>query len=219
MNEKEIFIKNLIEASGLHGMKEIDLHKSLFSMNDVNSFVYTLKKAFELNNTNWLTTSYLISQDFEEKWTSWHQIDEKFSEEWGFKKKQPGCYIYGLFEDNAPIGKANFLDEKVFYIGESRAITRNCMLGRRGDFVSTVRNDPLCPYGCGTSFKKHFGSQKLNFVYQAYLPLPASKCLTKETDLLVQYYKKYGRLPICNFYTDENRIKKIVYSLENFYNE
>jgi hypothetical protein len=216
MNEKDIFIKNIIEASGLHGMKEIDLHRNLFSLNNVSSFVYTLKKAFESKNLDWLSCTELVNEDFEEQWTSWHHIDEKYSESWGFKKNQPGCYIYGLFK-NPPNNKpANFLSDEVFYIGQSRSTKRNCMLGRKKDFISTVRNDPLCPYGCGTSFIQKIGKEQIDFVYQAYLPLPASKCLERETDLLIDYYKKYNRLPVCNFYRDENRIKKLSSNLNTF---
>jgi hypothetical protein len=219
MNKKETFIKNLIYASGQHGMKEVDLHKGLFSLNDIDKFIYSLKKAFELKGSEWLTSSHLIYQDFKENWSHWHHVDEKYSKEWGFDKKHPGCYVYGLFLEKPENKPADFLCEEVFYIGESRAISRNCMIGRRGDFISTVRNEPLCPYGCGTSFKKYFGKEKIDYVYQAYLPLPSYKCLERETELLVQYYQKYKKLPVCNFHTDENRIKKLSSNLENFLNE
>jgi hypothetical protein len=214
--DKKTLIQNLVFASGAHGLNEVDLYKNLQTLKDIDGFIYTLKKAFELKGSEWLTSTHSISEEFEEKWSSWHHIDEQYSTEWGFKKNQPGCYIYGLF-GTPPDGVADFLSENVFYIGESRAISRNCMLGRRGDFVSTVRNDPLCPYGCGTSFLTHFGKEKIDYVYQAYLPMPAHLCLKKETELLTDYYVKYQCLPKCNYVTDETRIKKLAHSLNRFF--
>jgi hypothetical protein len=215
MTEKEIFISNLFKASGGHGLTELQLHKELYSSNDINMLVYTIKKAVELNGNSWLSVTESYDEETVGTWSTWHQIDEKYSPEWGFKKTQPGCYIYGLF-DTPPTGQANHLMDEVFYIGESRAVTRNCMLGRRGDFVSTVRNNPHCPYGCGTSFLNIFGKENIDKVYQAYLPTPAYQCKKKESDLLVEYYKKYGKIPVCNYHTDLNRIAKLASNLENF---
>ena len=76
--------------------------------------------------------------------------------------------MYGLFSENGPPDNVDILDPGVIYIGESRATTRNCMLGRRTDFKGTVRNDRLSPYGCGTAFKEKYGKEKIDHVYQAY---------------------------------------------------
>ena len=69
-----------------------------------------------------------------------------------------------MFEQGPPDGSASFLDTNVIYIGESRATTRNCMLGRRTDFKGTVKND---------DFKKWLGfdiksliKKKKTFIYE-----------------------------------------------------
>ena len=82
------------------------------------------------------------------------------------------------------------------------------MLGRRTDFKGTVRNPRLQPYGCGTVFKEQFGQDKINFVYQAYLPMHPSYCKTIELDLLSEYYKKFQKIPICNPELDLSKVKK-----------
>ena len=51
--------------------------------------------------------------------------------------------------------------------------------------------------------------QKIEQVYQAYYPVPAYKCKKQETQFLVDYFKKYKRLPMCNHINDYNRISKL----------
>ena len=210
MDAKTVFIKNLVYASGGHGLSEEDLHKNLQSLVDVNKFIYTITKSLELNDESWLSSTIVFGQDFEEKWSNWHNIFERYSESWGFKKKQTGCYIYGLFESYVP-KEVDFLCEEVFYIGQSRSITRDAMLGRRNDFVSTIKNNPLVAHSCGKTFLNEIGKEKMDNVYQAYLPLPAHACVDKETELLVSYFEKYNRLPICNHTYDLKRVAKIVF--------
>jgi hypothetical protein len=82
------------------------------------------------------------------------------------------------------------------------------MLGRRTDFKGTVRNERLSPYGCGTAFKENFGKDKIDHVYQAYLPMHPSYCKTAELDLLSEYYKKYNRIPSCNPPLDLVKVQK-----------
>lgn len=208
MNEKQILIKNLVFASGAHGLNEEQLEKNLSSLTEVDKFVYTIQKAFELQKTDWMSSSFLLGQDVEEKWTTWHKVTEKYSPSWGFKKRQPGCYVYGLFKDKVP-EIVDFLADEVIYIGQSRSVSRNAMLGRRADFVVTVTKTPLVAHSCGRSFLSVFGKDNFDYVYQAYLPLPAAMCVDKETDLLVDYYKKYQKLPACNHEMDLPRIKKL----------
>lgn len=217
MTNKEIFIKNLVYASGCHGLNESQLTKNLQSLQDVDKFIYTLSKCFNSKNIDWLSSTLLIQEKFEEKWSSWHNISEKYSESWGFKKKQTGCYLYAYFEADVP-KEVNFLSSEVFYIGQSRSITRDAMIGRRNDFVSTVKNDPLVAHSCGKSFINIFGKKCFDRVYQAYLPLPSSMCIQKETDLLIQYYKKYNRLPVCNHKDDLVRVIKILEQREFSHN-
>ena len=84
------------------------------------------------------------------------------------------------------------------------------MLGRRTDFKGTVRNERLSPYGCGTAFKLNFGRDKIDHVYQAYLPMHPSYCKTTELDLLAEYYKKYNKIPVCNPPLDLVKVEKFV---------
>jgi hypothetical protein len=82
------------------------------------------------------------------------------------------------------------------------------MLGRRTDFKGTVRNERLSPYGCGTAFKLNFGKDKIDSVYQAYLPMHPSYCKIVELDLLLEYYKKYDKIPVCNPPLDLVKVQK-----------
>jgi hypothetical protein len=206
--EKDFLIENLFRASGGHGMTREELKKNLQSLSDCSSFIQSIKKAFEHNDTKWMSFTELFDEKFEEKWTVWHHIDEPYSENWGFNKRQSGCYIYGLFSSE-PKGVANYTDENVFYIGESRSITRQGMINRGKDFRGTVKNHVHCPHGCGTAFINYFGREKINEVYQAYLPLPAYLCKEREMDLLVEYFKMHNRLPLCNHKMYFKRVQKL----------
>jgi hypothetical protein len=208
MNKKEIFIENVFRGSGGGGLKVDELKRNLESLKDVDFFVYSLKKAFQREGLNWLNCDSLFDENIVELWTQWYQIEQKHSDLWGFTKRQTGCYVYGLFE-NPPVGQANHLQEGVFYIGESRSSIRGAMIGRRNDFKHTVKGNPLSPYGVGTLFKEQFGKEKIEQVYQAYYPVPAYKCKKQETQFLVDYFKKYKRLPMCNHTNDYNRISKL----------
>lgn len=217
MTKREIFIENLFLASGAAGMKKNELYKNLQTLTDVELFMYMIEKAYEHYGKEWLNCHTLINDEIKEQWTEWHHVEEVYSEKWGFDKKQSGCYIYGLF-DKQPIGVANPLDKNIFYIGESRSKTRSAMLARRGDFRSTVKNDPLQPYGVGVAFKKTFGIEQYEKVYQAYCPMPVHKCKEKETELLVNFFKTYGKLPTCNNERDFKRVQNLSTNLINFVN-
>jgi hypothetical protein len=84
------------------------------------------------------------------------------------------------------------------------------MLGRRTDFKGTVRNDRLSPYGCGTAFKESVGQDKIDYVYQAYLPMHPSYCKITELELLAKYFLKYNRIPICNPALDLAKTQKYI---------
>ena len=216
MTEKEIFVENLFRASGASGMKKQILYKNFSSVEDVRTIAYMIQKAIDNHNKDWINCdNFFLEDDKESFWTEWHHIEETHNESWGFSKKQTGCYIYGLFKV-PPKGTANYLDENVFYIGESRSVTRNAMIARRGDFRSSVKNDPLAPYGVGITFKNVFGKENYQYVYQAYYPAPAYKCKDRETHFLVEYFKKYGDLPKCNHERDYNRIKTLASNLDKF---
>ena len=210
MDPAKILAKNIRAGSGNHGLSEDHLYEIFSKCNNVEQFAYTLKKCVEHSGADAFSThlTNIVKPSFS-NFTIWHHIDEKWNISWGFERTQPGCYVYGLF-DKKPNKSADFLDPDVIYIGESRAITRNCMLGRRTDFKGTVRNDRLSPYGCGTAFKNAFGKEKIDHVYQAYLPMHPSLCKIVEIELLVEYYNKYQRIPICNPALDLVRVKKFL---------
>ena len=176
-----------------------------------------IQKAVDNHNKDWINCDSLFLDAEENKsWTEWHHVEEAHSDSWGFTKRQTGCYIYGLFKQQ-PKGIADFLDENVFYIGESRSITRCAMIGRKYDFKSSVKNNPLAPYGIGIMFKEKFGKENFQYVYQAYYPLPAHKCKEQETQFLVDYFRKYGHIPVCNHESDHKRIKELATNLDIFY--
>ncbi len=203
-----VLAKNIREGSGNHGLTEDQLYNVFSSCPNIDQLAYTLRKCVEHSGKDAFSTqSSIISKPSLTSFTKWYQIDAKWDASWGFIKTQPGCYIYGLYESGAP-ATADFLDTGVIYIGESRAVTRNCMLGRRTDFKGTVRNDRLSPYGCGTAFKENFGKNKIDYVYQAYLPMHPSLCKDTELELLGEYYKKYNRIPVCNPPLDLVRVLK-----------
>lgn len=216
MNKKDILIENLFRASGAGGLKKQELYSNLQKLDDVDFFVYTLSKAFKRYGDNWLNCDFIFDEEVPTSWTEWHHIEEKHSDSWGFTKRQTGCYIYGLF-NKKPVGQANHLDENVFYIGESRSSIRNAMMGRRNDFKHTVKKNPLSPYGVGTLFKENYGKENIDKVYQAYYPIPPYRCKEQETIFLVDYYKKYKRIPICNHSNDLNRIESLASNLMNFF--
>lgn len=201
--------ENISNGSGGHGLKKEILEKVFLGHEPLlDDFCYTIKKCIELGNTDFFSTQpILVQQPNFNNFTTWHHIDEKWEPSWGFEKKDAGCYVYGLFPNGAPAGPANFLDPGVIYIGESRATTRNCMLGRRTDFKGTVRNERLSPYGCGTAFKINFGKNQIDYCYQAYLPMHSSLVKETEMDLMCQYYQQYNRIPVCNPVSDLNRVE------------
>jgi hypothetical protein len=204
-----ILAKNIRAGSGNHGLTEDQLYEIFSNCSRIDQLAYSLFKCAEISGKSAFTTQ-LNTQvrpsltDF----TAWHQIDETWNDSWGFDKAHPGCYIYGLFENGAPAGPADFLGPQVIYIGESRATSRHSMLGRRTDFKGTVRNDRLSPYGCGTVFKEAFGQDKIDFVYQAYLPMHPSFCKNIELELLGEFFKKYNQIPVCNPKLDLVKVKK-----------
>jgi hypothetical protein len=208
IDKAAILARNIRVGSGNHGLTEQQLYEIIKHCPDVDQFAYSLKKCAELSGTDFFVTQENAQikpalTDF----TEWHQIDEPWNESWGFDKKHPGCYVYGLF-DSQPVGPADFLAPEVFYIGESRAVTRHCMLGRRTDFKGTVKNNRLSPYGCGTAFKETFGKDLIDQCYQAYLPMHPSLCKSTELELLGKYFEKYNKIPACNPSLDLTRIKK-----------
>ena len=220
MDDKSIFIENLLRASGGSGLSKEELTIVFNSIKNIRSFAYMLSKAYELNQDKWLTCTEIFDEEHDEVWSVWHHIDEKYSTDWGFPKKQTGCYIYGYFTEK-PEGIADPLSENVFYIGQSRSITRDGMINRKADFKGSVKNDIITQHGGGFLFKQKYGKENIDKVYQAYLPLQPYKCRDKETELLVNFFKKYEKLPDCNHETDYSRIKKLSEqnTLDIFYNE
>lgn len=209
------FAKNISQGSGGHGLTEDQLYAIFANCTNIEQLAYTFRKCVEHGGKDAFSTqvSNIVKPSFT-SFTRWYHVDAKWEASWGFSKTQPGCYIYGLYENNLPTS-ADFLDEGVIYIGESRAVTRNCMLGRRTDFKGTVKNDRLSPYGCGTAFKENFGKDKIKYVYQAYLPMHPSLCKDTELELLVEYYNKYKRIPVCNPSLDLTRVLKYIEKMEN----
>ena len=203
----EILAENIVKGSGGHGLKKDQLVKIFTSIDNLEDFAYTMKKVLEHGGKDYLTT-----QSFEydippfNNFTRWHHVDEKYNLDWGFDKKDAGCYMYGIFADTSP-NTVDILQSEVIYIGESRATTRNCMLGRRTDFKGTVKNERLSPYGCGTAFKEKFGKENIKYVYQAYLPMHNSLVKEAEMQMLCMYYKKYNDIPACNPVSDLRRVK------------
>lgn len=208
--------RNIRLGSGNHGLTEDQLYEIFSHSNNIDQLAYSLRKCAELSGKNYFVTQdqAVAAPDFT-KFTHWHHIDEQWNESWGFSKTNPGCYVYGIFDKHPGPISADFLGPEVIYIGESRAVTRNCMLGRRTDFKGTVRNERLSPYGCGTAFKENFGKEMIDKCYQAYLPMHPSFCKSSEMELLSQYYLKYGRIPVCNPPLDLVRVKKYLKDKEN----
>ena len=205
--KSKVLAENIVKGSGGHGLKEDQLVKIFDNIPNLEDFAYTLKKVYEHGGKNYLTTQkYMLAAPAFDKFTKWHHIDEKYDPSWGFDKKDAGCYLYGMFKDGPP-QEVDFIHSGVIYIGESRATTRNCMLGRRTDFKGTVRNDRLSPYGCGTAFKEKIGKEYIDYVYQAYLPMHNSLVKNAEMQMLINYYRHYGRIPVCNPESDLRRVK------------
>jgi hypothetical protein len=208
VDQAKILAKNIRIGSGNHGLSESQLYDIFKNVKDVDQFAYTLRKCVETSGKDFFVTqSQTVEQPDCTKFTKWHHIDEKWNETWGFSKSHPGCYIYGLFDSAPNDDPADFLAKEVIYIGESRAVTRNSMLGRRTDFRGTIRNNRLSPYGCGTAFKQNFDKELINNCYQAYLPMHPSFCKDFEIELLTQYYLKYNKIPVCNPELDLNKVK------------
>ena len=208
-DKARILAKNIRAGSGNHGLTEDQLYEVLKGCTDIEQFAYSLKKCAEVSSGDYFVTQEQthVMPDLT-KFTEWHHIDEPWNADWGFDKTHPGCYIYGLFENSDPVGPADFLSAEVIYIGESRATSRNSMLGRRTDFKGTIRNERLSPYGCGTAFKNAFNKELVSRCFQAYLPMHPSLCKTTEVELLGRYYDKYGHIPVCNPPLDLSRVKK-----------
>ena len=208
----KILAENIAKASGGHGLKQ-EVLESIFTQHEdkLEELCYTFKKVFTTSGLDAFSTQEMSLVDpWSLEFTKWHHIDESWNADWGFDKKDAGCYVYGLYKSGPPTGPADFLHEGVIYIGESRAVTRNCMLGRRTDFKGTVRNERLSPYGCGTAFKENFDKADIDHCYQAYLPMHSSQVKDHEMALMVKYYEKYNRIPVCNPESDLRRVKLIL---------
>jgi hypothetical protein len=206
-NKSNTLAENIVKGSGGHGMKKESLIKIFNNIENLEDFTYTLKKLFDNDGKNFLSTQLVtLKKPDPSQFTKWYHIDDRWEPSWGFSKKDAGCYLYGYYPQGAP-AYTNYLDEGVIYMGESRASTRNSMLGRRTDFRGTVRKDRLSPYGCGTAFKKHFEKNEINNCYQAYLPMHSSLVKDFEMNMLIDYYKKFNRIPICNPDSDLRRVK------------
>lgn len=203
--------QNIRAGSGNHGLTEDELYSVFSSCVNVDALAYSLFKCSELSGKDAFSTQ-LITQvkPVLTNFSSWHHIDEQHNESWGFNINSPGCYIYGLFPNGAPQGPANFLDSGVFYIGESRAVSRKSMLGRRADFKNGVRNEWVSPMGNSQSFREKFGQSQIAHVYQAYLTMHPSFCKRTEIELLCEYYKHYGTTPACNPTKDYNIVTKLL---------
>jgi hypothetical protein len=207
----KILANNIHIGSGKHGIKKEILEK-IFEGHEkyLDEFCYTLQKLIEFKNIDHINTQEInVSKPDYSKFTIWHHIDETYNESWGFDKKSSGCYIYGLYENDPPKGNANFLDSNVFYVGESRAVTRNCMLGRRKDFSCGVKNSWVSPMGNSQAFVRIFGKEKIKYVYQAFLPMHHSLVKETELDLLLKYYLHHGKVPICNPINDQRKVEKL----------
>ena len=205
--KSQILAENIVKGSGGHGLKKDQLVKIFDKVDNLEDFAYTIRKVLELGGKDYLTTqSYKLGMPKFTEFTKWHHVDEKYDISWGFDKKDAGCYMYGLFRDGAP-SNADILQPGIIYIGESRAITRNCMLGRRTDFKGTVRNNRLSPYGCGTAFKEKYPVKDLDHVYQAYLPMHNSLVKEAEMQMLIMYYQYHKSVPECNPKSDLRRVQ------------
>jgi len=207
----KILAKNIANGSGGHGLKQ-ELLEQIFAQHEdrLDELCYTFQKVISLSGAEYFSTQDIsLGEPDASEFTKWHHIDAKHDASWGFSKKDAGCYIYGYFPDGAPQGHADFLGEGVIYIGESRAVTRNCMLGRRTDFKGTIRNERLSPYGCGTAFKQNYNIEDLDKCYQAYLPMHSSLVKAYEMKLLCKYYDTFKMIPVCNPENDLRRVKII----------
>lgn len=205
----EILAKNIANGSGGHGLKQ-EILEQIFAQHEdkLDDLCYTFQKVISLSGSDYFSTQDIsIGEPQSSDFTKWHHIDSKHDASWGFSKKDAGCYVYGYFPLSEPEGPADFLGNEVIYIGESRAVSRNCMLGRRTDFKGTIRNERLSPYGCGTAFKNNYKIEDLDNCYQAYLPMHSSLVKSYEMSLLSEYYKKYNRVPLCNPDNDLRRVK------------
>jgi hypothetical protein len=207
-----ILAQNIRSGSGNHGLSEDDLYLIFKNCNNIDGLAYSLSKCAELTGKDAFSTQ-LITQDKPvlTNFSTWHHIDEPHSFEWGFNINSPGCYVYGLFPDGPPPGPANFLDKSVFYIGESRAVSRKSMLGRRADFKNGVRNDWVSPMGNSQSFKEKYGQSQIENAYQAYLTMHPSFCKTTEMKLLCEYHRKYKAVPACNPTKDLHIVERLLF--------
>jgi hypothetical protein len=208
----KILAENISKGSGGHGLKK-EMLEQIFQGHEqyLEDFCYTIQKLVQLGNTDFLSVQeFSVDQPDFTNFTIWHHIDEPYKASWGFDKKDAGCYIYGLYPDGPPSGLADFMHEGVIYIGESRAATRNCMLGRRKDFACGVKNDWVSPMGNSQAFIKLYGKEQIKHVYQAYLPMHSSLVKMAEMDLIGKYYMNYNRVPACNPDKDLKRVKKML---------
>lgn len=208
---KSILLENLNHASGGRGLDLKNLHRAFYYLkdNEVHKLIQTLKTAYEQYGVEWLDSNHLIECEYTERWFEWRHIEERYDLSWGFPIKSPGCYLYGFFKDSPPPKIVDPLSENIIYIGQSSSISRNGMINRRSDFKSNIKRDLIRDYsGNSVLFKKHFDREDLKYVYQAYLPLAQKKCKIREMKLFCEYYEKYDKLPILNYKTDLEKVKR-----------
>lgn len=103
-------------------------------------------------------------------------------------------------------------DDEVIYIGETRTqkgegTGRPGMWARRADFRSTILGKNIQnPYGNATRFVQEFGDN-IERVYHTFHYVHPMYCKQAEEELLREYYKLHGKLPLLQSEIDYKRIK------------
>lgn len=151
-------------------------------LEEQKKIIEILKKSFSFN----------YSEPSYPKWDEWSPKISILSKAKDIDNQksytQSGCYKI-------------WLDDEVIYIGETRCTKtdkngRAGMWARRSDFKSTILGENIQnPYGNGTRYLEKFGKD-ISKVYHSFHYVHPMFCKQAEQELIKEYYKTYGRLPI-----------------------
>ena len=151
------------------------------------------------------------------------------SQSWNAEYDLPEYPIWNNWSDSIPLNVAGkyinkevlrefkktgvykiFYKDETIYIGETRSVTRNGMLARRSDFLSTIKGGDKIknPYGNGTKFLENFCLDDIKYVSHRFHVVHPIYCKDAELEQLQIFYDENEKLPLLQTEWDYNRITK-----------
>ena len=82
-NKSNTLAENIVKGSGGHGMKKESLIKIFNNIENLEDFTYTLKKLFDNDGKNFLSTQLVtLKKPDPSQFTKWYHIDDRWEPSW-----------------------------------------------------------------------------------------------------------------------------------------